>query len=221
VVDTRPAFATGLEATAGDASVTLRGIVVERPRHRGRISTGVYFRHDLSINVPHDVRYRVDGGAWQGLTATDGAFDEPSEGWTLKTEPLAQGHHTIDLEGTTGETAGRTRDLWAGPTPVTLEFAANAAFTKTAVTVAAGSAVRLYARSTSGGLPVSRLAPVRLVRLADAKSGTRTVAGVTTGENGVWTGTIKPARSGVYEVHFAKTGQFESATSPRVTVTVK
>jgi hypothetical protein len=95
------------------------------------------------------------------------------------------------------------------------------------VTVAAGSAVRLYVRSTGTDTgtgiawPVPRLAPVRLVRLADAKSGTRTVAGVTTGENGVWTGTIKPARSGVYEVHFAKTGQFESATSPRVTVTVK
>jgi hypothetical protein len=228
VVDTRPAFSTGLESTSETTgAVTLRGAVTERPRKRGRISAGVYFRHDLSIKVPHAAQYRVDGGAWQPLAATDGAFGEPSEGWTLTTESLTAGHHLLDLEATTGETAGRTRDLWAGPTPVTLEFAANAAFTKTAVTVAAGSAVRLYVRSTGTDTgtgiawPVPRLAPVRLVRLADAKSGTRTVAGVTTGENGVWTGTIKPARSGVYEVHFAKTGQFESATSPRVTVTVK
>jgi hypothetical protein len=59
---------------------------------------------------------------------------------------------------------------------------------------------------------------VRLVRLADLK----TVARVTTGENGVWTGTVKPARSGVYEVRFAGAGQFLRAdASPRVTITVK
>ncbi len=111
-------FSTRLESTDASGAVTLRGTVAERPRHRGRISGGVYFRHDLSIKVPHDVQYRVDGGAWQPLTAADGAFDEPSEGWTLTTEPLAQGHHGLELEGTTGETAGRSRDLWAGPTPV-------------------------------------------------------------------------------------------------------
>ena len=218
VVDTRPAFVTGLEATAGDATVTLRGTVVERPRHRGRISTGVYFRHDLSINVPHDVRYRVDGGAWQPLSATDGAFDEPSEGWKLTTETLTQGHHVLDLEGTTGETTGRTRDLWAGPTPVTLDLAANAAFTKKALTVAAGSTARLYVRSTSAGLPIARLTPLRLVRVADGK----VMSTLTTGENGVWTGTLRPARTRAYEVRFAGAGQFEGpAASGRVTVTVK
>ena len=96
------------------------------------------------------------------------------------------------------------------------------------MTVAAGSTVRLYARSTgtdtnTGSVwPVPRLAPVRLVRLADATSVTRTIARVTTGENGVWTGTIKPARSGVYEVRFAGAGQFlRPTTFPRVTITVK
>ena len=225
VVDTRPAFSTGLESTSETTgAVTLRGAVTERPRKRGRISTGVYFRHDLSIKVPHAAQYRVDGGAWQPLTATDGAFGEPSEGWTLTTEPLTAGHHVLDLEATTGETAGRTRDLWAGPTPVTLELATNAAFTKTAVTVAAGSAVRLYVRST--GTTRHRLCPcrawrrVRLVRLADGKSVMDHA--VTTGENGVWTGTLKPARTRVYEVRFAGAGQFLGpATSRRVTITVK
>jgi len=195
VVDTRPAFATLLETTAASGSVTLRGTVTERPRPRGRVSMGVYFRRDLSIRVPRTLQYRIDGGAWQLLTATDGAFGEPSEGWTLTTEALTVGHHVLDLVGTTGETAGRTRDLWAGPTPVTLEFATNADFTKRAKTVASGSAVRLFARSTGAGTgwPVPRLAPIRLVRLADGK----TIARVTTGEDGVWTGTIKPARSGV------------------------
>ena len=166
----------------------------------------------------------MDDGAWQPLAATDGAFGEPSEGWTLTTEPLAAGHHVLDLEATTGETAGRTRDLWAGPTPVTLEFAANAAFTKTAVTVAAGSAVRLYVRSTGTDTgtgtvwPVPRLAPVRLVRLADAK----TIARVTTGENGVWTGTIKPGAERRLRGALRRRRPVPAAGDvPRVTITVK
>jgi hypothetical protein len=217
VVDTRPAFSTRLESTDADGAVTLRGTVTERPRPRGRISGGVYFRRDLSINVPHEARYRVDGGAWQPLTATDGAFGEPSEGWTLTTEPLTPGHHDLELEATTGETAGRHRDLWAGPTPVTVELATNAAFTRTAVTVPAGAATRVYVRTTSSGSPIPRLAPLRLVRLADGKE----MARLTTGENGVWTGTLRPARTRVYEVRFAGAGQFAAAVSGRVTIRVR
>jgi hypothetical protein len=221
VTDTSPVFSTRLESTdATTGAVTLRGTVTERPRRHGRISGGVYFRRDLSIRVPQDVRSRVDGGAWQPVTAADGAFDEASEGWSLTTEPLAPGHHVLELEGTTGETAGRSRDLWAGPTPVTLEFAANAAFTKKALTVTAGSSAKLFVRSTGSGtdFPVARLAPVRIVRVADGK----TLARITTDENGIWTGTIKPARRGVYEVRFATTGQFQGpATSGRVTITVR
>jgi hypothetical protein len=221
VVDTRPGFSTRLESTAASGAVTLRGTVAERPRHRGRISGGVYFRPDLSIKVPHDVKYRVDGGAWQPLTAGDGAFDEPSEGWTLTTEPLTQGRHALELEGTTGETAGRARDLWAGPTPVTLDLATDAAFTRKAVAVAAGSPARLYVRSTGTGtsFPIARLAPLKLIRLADGK----VMGTLTTGENGVWTGTLKPARTRTYNVVFATSvGQFQGpAASGVITITVK
>ncbi len=218
VVDTRPGFSTRLESTAASGAVTLRGTVAERPRRRGRISSGVYFRHDLSIKVPHDARYRVDGGAWQPLTATDGLFDEPSEGWTLTTESLTPGRHTLELEATTGETAARTRNLWAGPTPVTLELATDAAFTKKTSSVVAGSAARLYARSTSAGLPVARLTPLQLVRLADGK----VMATLTTGENGVWTGTVRPARRRAYELRFAGAGQFQGpVASGHVTISVK
>ena len=222
VVDTSPGFSTRLESTSGTTgAVTLRGVVAERPRHRGRISGGVYFRHDLSIKVPHDVMYRVDGGAWQPVSAADGAFDEPSEGWTLTTEPLTQGRHALELEGTTGETAGRARDLWAGPTPVTLELATDAAFTRKAVAVAAGSPARLYVRSTGTGtsFPIARLAPLKLVRRADGK----VMSTLTTGENGVWTGVLRPAHTRTYEVRFAGAGQFlaPEAPAPRVTITVK
>jgi len=218
VVDTRPALATRLESTAASGAVTLRGTVVEQPRKRGRISGGVYFRRDLSILVPHDAQYRVDGGAWQPLAAVDGTFDEPSEAWTLTTDALTPGHHELELEATTGETAGRTRILWAGETPVDLELATDAAFTKRTATVKAGKKARVYVRSTSAGLPVSRLAPIKLVRVVDG----RVMSTLTTGENGVWTGTIAPARTRAYEVRFAGAGQFLGpVASARVTIKVR
>jgi hypothetical protein len=218
VVDTRPAIATRLESTDASGAVTLRGTVVEQPRKRGRISGGVYFRRDLSILVPHDARYRVDGGAWQPLVAADGAFDQPAEAWTLTTEALAPGRHELELEATTGEAAGRTRILWAGETTVDLELATDAAFTKTSATVRDGKKARVYVRSTSGGLPVSRLTPVRLVRVSDG----RVMTTLTTGETGVWTGTFAPARTRTYEVRFAGAGQFLGpVASPRITVKVR
>ena len=194
--------------------MTLRGAVTERPRKRGRISTGVYFRHDLSIKVPHAARYRVDGGAWQPLAATDGAFGEPSEGWTLTTEPLTAGPPRARPRG------DDRRDGRPDQRPVGRPHAGHARVRcQRGVHQDRGdrrgrlngAPVRAqHGTDTGTGTvwPVPRLAPVRLVRLADAK---RPIARVTTGENGVWTGTIKPARSGVYEVRFAGAGQFLAA----------
>jgi hypothetical protein len=43
------------------------------------------------------VEYRLDGGQWQGATASDGTFDETSEGFLFISEPLAPGHHTFEV----------------------------------------------------------------------------------------------------------------------------
>jgi hypothetical protein len=198
--------------------VTLRGTVAEQPRKRGQISGGVYFRRDISIRTPHDAQYRVDGGAWQPLTAVDGAFDEPQEPWTLTTEALTPGPHDLDLQATTGEAATRSRILWAGDTPVDLAFATNATFTKTTASVKAGKAARVYVRSTSDGRPVSSLGPVKLVRASDQ----RVIAVLTTGEDGVWSGTIPSARTRTYTLRFAGAGRFLApSVFPRVTIKVK
>ena len=89
------------------------------------------------------------------------------------------------------------------------------------MTVAAGSAARLYVRSTGTGtsFPVARLAPIKLVRLADG----RVMSTLRTGENGVWTGVLRPAHKRTYEVRFAGAGQFlaAEAPAPRVTITVR
>ena len=74
------------------------------------------FTKDLSIFVPHDVKYRVDGGEWLPVTAVDGAFDEPREKWTLTTSPLAAGTHVLEVQGTTG-VDGRASRCRSRPAP--------------------------------------------------------------------------------------------------------
>jgi antitoxin (DNA-binding transcriptional repressor) of toxin-antitoxin stability system len=52
------------------------------------------------------VEYRVDDGGWAAATASDGAFDSPSEDYTFTTESLADGEHTVYVRAT--DLAGNT-----------------------------------------------------------------------------------------------------------------
>jgi len=115
VVDTRPRFGSTATHAASGGGLTVTGIVRERPFPRGTSSIGIPFRHDISIFVPHDLQFRVDGGGWLRLVAVDGRFGEPVEKWKLTTPSLAAGTHTLEVEGATGETAGFVQDLLAGP----------------------------------------------------------------------------------------------------------
>jgi hypothetical protein len=114
VVDTHPRFDSVQSTVANGGVFTVTGSVREKPWPRGTSSIGIPFRHDISIFVPHDLQFRVDGGEWLPLVAVDGRFDEPVEKWKLTTGPLAAGTHTLEVQGTTGETAGFTKELSAG-----------------------------------------------------------------------------------------------------------
>ena len=115
VVDTRPRFDAAAPVMATAGAVTVTGTVREQPWPRGTTTVGIPFRHNISIFVPHALQFRVDGGEWLPLVAVDGRFDEPVEKWTLTTAPLSEGTHTLEVQGTTGETAGFVQDLLAGP----------------------------------------------------------------------------------------------------------
>jgi hypothetical protein len=115
VVATRPLFETGAAVPLPGGRVTLGGTVREQPWPHGYSTVGPRFTRDISIFVPHDLQYRVDGGDWLPLTPLDGAFDRPSEKWTLTTPALAAGAHALEVRGTTGETAGFTLTVVAGP----------------------------------------------------------------------------------------------------------
>lgn len=44
------------------------------------------------------VQYKVDSGDWMAAAAADGIFDSKSEGFTVTTQPLAKGKHTIEVK---------------------------------------------------------------------------------------------------------------------------
>ena len=93
----------------------MTGAVREQPWPRGTSSIGIPFRHDISIFVPYALQFRIDDGEWLPLVAVDGRFDEPVEKWRLTTAALTAGPHTLEVQGTTGETAGFVKELAAGP----------------------------------------------------------------------------------------------------------
>jgi len=57
-------------------------------------------RADVTINIITGVEWRVDGGAWQAATATDGAFDSDVESFTFTAPALTPGAHTFQVRAT-------------------------------------------------------------------------------------------------------------------------
>lgn len=55
-------------------------------------------RTDVTINKISAVKYRIDGGTWTDASASDGSFNEDSEGYTFTTPPLGTGQHRIDTQ---------------------------------------------------------------------------------------------------------------------------
>ncbi len=54
-----------------------------------------HYMCDMNILTIGNVQYRVDGGAWQNATASDGAFDSGTENYTF-TATVTSGTHTFD-----------------------------------------------------------------------------------------------------------------------------
>jgi hypothetical protein len=115
VVDTQPLFAPGEVTVSAAGAATLAGSVREQPCPHGYSTVGPSFIADVSIFVPHDVQYRVDGGDWLTVAAADGAWDEPNEKWKLTTAALAPGSHVLEVQGATGTTAGFSEDVTVAP----------------------------------------------------------------------------------------------------------
>jgi len=109
-VDTNPAF--NLTAFTPDpttqSKLTYSGKVYDIPRaHAVCTGTGDFcYSKDVTINTISSVTYRVDGGAWNSVPATDAAYDSDYETFSFTTPNLANGLRTLDVKAT--NSAGNT-----------------------------------------------------------------------------------------------------------------
>jgi hypothetical protein len=216
VIDTSPAFALPQPAVSENGTLSAAGTVRENPWPRGGTPPLQAFSHDISIYVPHDVRYRIDGGAWSPATASDAdhTFDEPVEPFSLSYGPLAVGHHLLEVQATTGDTAALTRDVWAGQTAVALGLSVDRNVVKYGS--AAVFTVLSAATDATGTYPVPFLPQVSLVRVGGTSST------LTTGADGSVRKRVTPAYNRRYVAAFAGAGQFTGpATSGEVRVGVR
>ncbi|MFH2105322.1 MAG: hypothetical protein ABII72_03745, partial [Parcubacteria group bacterium] len=101
IVDTFPDSSITSSSAASSNSVNVSGNthvnkVTNENSYTGTLRS-VSERVDITVNVISAVQFRVDGGSWQGATATDGAFNEPTEDFTFTASNLDRGAHTIEV----------------------------------------------------------------------------------------------------------------------------
>jgi hypothetical protein len=215
VIDTFPSFSLPQPTVAGDGALTVAGTVQENPWPRGGKPPLQAFDHNISIYVPHDVQYRLDDGAWLPATPADGAFDQPVEPFSLSAGPLAPGHHLLELQATTGNTASQVLYVWAGTTPVELQLAVD----RSVVTYGSSAVFTVTSAATdaTGTYPVSLLPQVGLGRVGGTPA-----TPLVTRADGTVRRAVKPTYNGRYVATFAGVGQFTGpASSPAVSVRVR
>jgi hypothetical protein len=189
----------------------------EKPCPPGGNAQGHAFSRGISIPLPHDVLYGVDGGAWVEGPAVTTPVAEP---FSFTTDPLGPGpdssaptRHVIDVSLTTGATATSSVVAWVGATPVTL------ALTTATPTIALGARVTLTLHATATGTtyPIAFLPGVS-VGVAD---GVQKV--VTTGLAGRAVVSFAPRFTAAFGAVYQPVGQaqFEAAASLPLTVSVR
>ncbi|MBE3039361.1 MAG: hypothetical protein IMZ62_11185 [Chloroflexi bacterium] len=90
VVDTLPKFSMGTL----QPNLTVTGAVYDEP-----YLTTTYW-NDVTLNRITSARFRVDSGAWQAISASDGAFNSDHEDVSFNLGEHSNGTHTLDVEGT-------------------------------------------------------------------------------------------------------------------------
>jgi hypothetical protein len=102
-IDTNPAF--NLPAYSPDPStqsrLTYTGHVYDIPwPHASCNSWDSCYSKDVDINKVSSVQYRVDGGTWVPIPASDGTYDSDYEAITFTTGIFNNGLHSIEVNAT-------------------------------------------------------------------------------------------------------------------------
>ncbi|MBU1178284.1 hypothetical protein KJ903_03605, partial [Patescibacteria group bacterium] len=101
IIDTQPDSSITSSVAASSSAISFSGSthvnkIANQNPYTGTLRSGST-PNNITINVISAVQYRVDGGQWQGTTASDGAFNEPTEEFTFTADNLSRGTHTIEV----------------------------------------------------------------------------------------------------------------------------
>ena len=218
VLDTTPTVKLKPATSSDGLTATVSGVAGEKPCPPGGNAQGHAFSRGISIPLPHDVLYRVDGGAWvEGPAVTTPV----AEAFSFTTAALGPGpyssaptRHVIHVSLTTGSTATSSVVAWVGATPVTL------ALTTATPTIALGARVTLTLHATTGTgtvYPIGFLPGVSVGVAGDVQKV------VTTGPAGRAAVSFAPRFTAAFRAVYQPVGQaqFEAASSLPLTVSVR
>jgi len=98
-------FTTGVVPDTTPPSVTITPLSPDPTTDTTPTLTGT--ATDTQSNIA-GVEYRVDSGSWVAATASDGAFNSLSEGYTFTTSALSIGEHTVYVRATDAASPANT-----------------------------------------------------------------------------------------------------------------
>jgi len=135
------------------------------------------------------VEYKVDTGGWTAATASDGAFDSLSEGYTFTTTTLADGAHTVYVRATDSATNTTTEANYASDSftvDTTAPTVASTAPEADATGVAVGTVVSV---TFSEAMKASTITTGSFTLVEDSTP----VSGSVTYDSGTYTATFTPS----------------------------
>jgi len=96
-----------------DTSASLQAQIISNDQEAvslAGVATDIPFdsptRNDITINRIEQVRYRVNGGMWRAISASDGNYDSAQEAWEIRLPAAPRG--TWEIEVQTINTAGNS-----------------------------------------------------------------------------------------------------------------
>jgi hypothetical protein len=215
VIDTAPTVTLRQPIVVG-STATVAGVVSENPWPPGHNAQGHAFVGGISIFVPHNEGYSVDGGAWSPFGTSGAGASQSFTFTTAALQPVAGSpaptRHVISVAATTGTAAASSIVAWVGQTPVTLTLSRGAA------TIPLGAKVKLIVRAADGGFPIGLLPGIAIGPLGGAP------VTVATGAGGRAAATFAPRFTTQFQASFkpgAQSAQFEPASSGLVAVAVR
>ncbi len=219
VVDTKPTVKLQKPVLDG-AGATVSGVAVEHPWQPGHNAKGRAFAKGISIFVPHDVQYSVDGDAWIAVNLSGSGASRSFSFTTGAIAPApapATTRHVIAVQATTGTTAASSVVAWTSPTTVALGL------TSSAITLPLGGKVKLTVHASDSVAQSYAIGFLPGVTIFGQGGGVATRKPVTIGAGGGGVVTVAPRFTTSYQADLnpVAPSPFTATTSAALSVSVR